>query len=194
MKVLACVDIHGSGDAFAILKRKSQEAAIILCAGDISVFENHLSLLVRQMADLKKPVIMLNGNHEDAERLKNECKKYNNIIFLHKGIYEYKDFIFIGFGGGGFSEKNPEFRDFIKKIKPYLKKETILITHAPPYGTAVDYIHNSHVGNKDYAYFIKKFQPLLAVSGHIHETAGKESFIGKTKVINPGPFGRIIEL
>src|SRR3989338_4277221 len=32
------------------------------------------------------------------------------------------------------------------------------------------------------------------ISDHLHENAGKEDKIGKTKVINPGPFGKILHL
>ncbi|MBS3097214.1 hypothetical protein J4209_00295 [Candidatus Woesearchaeota archaeon] len=40
--------------------------------------------------------------------------------------------------------------------------------------------------------FILKVKPDLAISGHLHENAGKEDKIGKTKIVNPGPFGKII--
>jgi Icc-related predicted phosphoesterase len=194
MKILTFVDLHGNKDALSILKFKARMADLIICAGDISVFENNLSSLVKEIAKFKKPVLMLHGNHEKVSSLKEECSLYDNIFFLHKGIYELNDILFIGYGGGGFSERSPGFNSFVEKIKPFLKKKNVLITHGPPYGVTIDYIHNSHVGNKDFLNFIKKVQPNLVVCGHIHETAGKQDIIGKTKIINPGPSGKIIEI
>ena len=41
---------------------------------------------------------------------------------------------------------------------------------------------------------IEEFNPDFHICGHIHETHGIEEVIGKTKVINVGKTGRIIEL
>jgi len=41
---------------------------------------------------------------------------------------------------------------------------------------------------------IDKLQPDLFLAGHIHELEGAEEKIGKTKVINVGKKGKIIEL
>ncbi|MEM4268139.1 MAG: metallophosphoesterase [Candidatus Woesearchaeota archaeon] len=70
-------------------------------------------------------------------------------------------------------------------------EKTIFVTHAPPYGTNCDILHDGrHVGSKAIKEFIEKYQPLLVLSGHIHESpAISRSFqdqIGKTVCINPG--------
>ena len=41
---------------------------------------------------------------------------------------------------------------------------------------------------------IKKFQPDIAIFGHVHEAEGLEEKVGKTKLINVGRKGKIIEL
>lgn len=194
MKILTFVDLHGNNDALQVLKFKAKMVNLVICAGDISVFENHLHKLVKEIARFNKPILMIHGNHEDASSLKDECSLYSNVFFLHKGIYEFNDILFFGYGGGGFSEHSPGFNSFVGKIKPFFRKKNVLITHGPPYGFNVDFIHNSHVGNKDFSKFIRSIQPNLVVCGHIHETAGKKDNIGKTKIINPGPSGEIIEI
>ncbi len=40
----------------------------------------------------------------------------------------------------------------------------------------------------------KSFKPDILIHGHIHEAAGTEHFIGKTRVINAGRKGTIIEV
>ena len=41
---------------------------------------------------------------------------------------------------------------------------------------------------------VKKFKPDLLLHGHMHETFGMEDMIGKTKVINVGRDGVILEI
>ena len=66
------------------------------------------------------------------------------------------------------------------------------MTHAPPHNTKLDKIIDGHCGNKSIRSFITKSKPDIAFSGHIHENNGKEDKIGKTRVINPGPYGKIV--
>jgi Icc-related predicted phosphoesterase len=74
------------------------------------------------------------------------------------------------------------------------KDKVILVTHAPPYNTKVDRINGNLCGNKSIRNFISEVKPVLAVCGHLHETAGKRDKIGKTLVINPGYKGMVIDL
>ena len=78
------------------------------------------------------------------------------------------------------------------KMKGYDK--VVFVTHQPPYGTKIDKVYGHFAGNKSFTGFIKETQPILAISGHLHETAGKKDMIGKTLVINPGPKGTLIKL
>jgi len=41
---------------------------------------------------------------------------------------------------------------------------------------------------------IEQFKPDILIHGHIHEAAGAKEIIGKTKVINVGRNGTIIEI
>ena len=80
-------------------------------------------------------------------------------------------------------------------VKPKLQgKKVILVTHAPPYQTRLDKIGDSFVGNRSIRNFIESNNPMLAISGHFHENSGKDDRIGKTVVINPGPFGKLIRI
>ena len=62
----------------------------------------------------------------------------------------------------------------------------VLIIHNPPKDTKCDIVANGiHVGSPLLKEFIDKFQPLAAITGHIHESAGIDT-VGRTTVINPG--------
>ncbi|PIE64252.1 MAG: hypothetical protein CSA26_09250 [Desulfobacterales bacterium] len=74
----------------------------------------------------------------------------------------------------------------IKKIKIPL----IMISHTPPLKTAVDRLSNgSHVGSKAIRRFIEKRQPVLCISGYIHEAKGTDT-IGHTTTYNPVMFNQ----
>ncbi|MBU0471342.1 MAG: metallophosphoesterase [Nanoarchaeota archaeon] len=195
MKILAFTDHHGSPEDFKEVARKAKSADIIICGGDFTIFEHEIEYIMEQINNLPKKVLIIHGNHEDEETVRFLANHFKNVEFIHKGYYEIKDYLFIGYGGGGFSTTDPEFEELSKQFKQIMKgKKTILITHGPPYGTKTDKIGMGYVGNKSFTKFIKEAQPEIVICGHIHETFGKRDNIGKSKVINPGPEGEIIEL
>ena len=194
MKILAFVDMHGSKNALDMIKSKAKKVDLIICAGDVSVFERNLQRHLTNLSTIDKPILMIPGNHETPDLLKRMCDKFDNIFYIHKGTFEFGGVSFIGYGEGGFDMRDEVFVRFTKKIKPSLREKKVLITHAPPFGTIIDWLGNSHVGNKDYSDFLKHNKINLMVCGHLHETSGKEDRINKTKIINPGPYGRIIEI
>ena len=62
----------------------------------------------------------------------------------------------------------------------------ILVAHDPPFGSkAAQLPFGENVGNRSVLEFIRRVQPDICLTGHIHE-AESEDFIGKTKIINPG--------
>ncbi len=77
------------------------------------------------------------------------------------------------------------------------KPASIFNFHAPPYGSALDLApeltadlvqaadRKIHVGSRAVEKMIKKYQPLMGLHGHIHESRGVQK-LGKTTVINPG--------
>ncbi|MFT4297968.1 MAG: metallophosphoesterase family protein, partial [Candidatus Woesearchaeota archaeon] len=70
----------------------------------------------------------------------------------------------------------------------------ILMLHQPPFNSGIDAIGNANSGNKTTKKFILKNKIDYVIAGHIHETSGLECRKKDTIYINPGPFGRIINL
>ena len=80
-------------------------------------------------------------------------------------------------------------------------KNAIFNFHAPPFNTSIDLapqldknmrlvggldgVKFVHVGSKGVRNVIEKYQPILGLHGHIHESSGFEK-IGKTICLNPG--------
>ena len=200
MKLLVCTDIHSSRKALKKLTALSKQhnPDIIVCCGDLSMFEIHLKMVIRSLAALKRPLILVHGNHEEPSTFKKMCKPYKHAHVIHGTHFVLGDYLFLGYGGDGFSVVDPLFmlyaKQFEKAIRQNKDKKLILVTHAPPQRTKLDKIHGHYCGNKSIRQFIGKFQPLYAFSGHLHENFGKQDRIKKTVVMNPGPFGKIISL
>ncbi len=194
MKILAFVDMHGNLSSLIKLKKKAKKADLIICAGDVSLFEADLEYLLLELNKMGKPILMLHGNHEMQSTLKNMCKPLENITFFHKKIKRIDKITFIGYGGGGFSLTEPDFSKFISKNKEKIKGRIVLAVHAPIYNTKIDKIYGEHYGNKTFRDFIEKKQPELVICGHFHETAGITDKIKRSLIINPGPDGKIIEI
>jgi Icc-related predicted phosphoesterase len=195
MKILAFVDTHGSAAALKRIKELSEKEKpeIIVCAGDISIFGTNLDAHVQLLSSLKIPALFIHGNHESEDEMKASCSLFNNTHYIHKKLYEHGGFAFIGYGGGGFAQKDPRFNTFTDHIKDNLDKPIILVVHGPPFGTRVDFLSGSHHGNKSYRQFIDIYKPALVICGHFHENEGKMEKIGNSLIINPGP-GRIIKI
>jgi len=197
MKLLVFSDMHGSKKALAELIRKAKRADLVLCCGDISIFEQDMPRLLKGLDSMKKPVLILPGNHEHGKRLLRAIKKTDNLIYMDAKLFETTELLVFGLEGNGFSIVDPEFDKisgkFVKMIKSS-KKKYVLMTHAPPYSTRLDQLWDGHCGNKSVRKFIKKTKPIYAFSGHIHENSGKKDRINDTIVLNGGPLGKIVTI
>jgi len=197
MKILFFADTHGDRKALTNLKNKAKEADHVVCLGDFTIMESEIDEVMKQLNEFNKPVLLIHGNHEDDFRVRDLAENYQNITFLHKGAYELENHLFLGYGGDGFSTNDPEFENVAEKFfKKEIKenKKIIFLTHGPPHGTEIDKINGAHSGNKSYRKFIDEVKPHLAISGHLHENAGKHQKIGRTFILNPGKNGAIINI
>ena len=62
-------------------------------------------------------------------------------------------------------------RDLTKILSAYDPRKTILVSYAPPNDTVCDLNkHNQHVGSRALRKLVENKQPLMTLSGHIHET------------------------
>lgn len=197
MKVLVFVDTHGNKAALERIVRQAEKVDLLICCGDISDWGQNLKNIFSILSKAKKPLLIVPGNHEMEEELEKVCSSFNYIVYLHQKSYELNNYIFFGYGGGGFALTDPKFEKITKKFKKTLKKNSkvILITHAPPYHTKVDLLnHLGHRGCKSIRRFIEEIQPAFHFCGHLHENNAKRDKVKNTFIVNPGPEGKIINL
>ena len=76
------------------------------------------------------------------------------------------------------------------------KYKIVLVAHQPPHKTKLDFLDwgPGNVGSKSVRKFIEKHKVSLCITGHLHENFGKEDKIGSTRIINPGPSGKFVEI
>jgi Icc-related predicted phosphoesterase len=92
-------------------------------------------------------------------------------------------------------ELEPMLEELCATVKD--KPTSIFNFHAPPYGFALDLApelnkdliqaadRKIHVGSRAVAKMIEKYQPLISLHGHIHESRGAQ-MVKRTLTINPG--------
>jgi Icc-related predicted phosphoesterase len=140
MKIYVFTDPHGNTKALSQMQKnvKSEKPDLLICTGDLTIFESNMKKLLKEIEKLKVPTLMLHGNHETEESLRKTCEKLQHITFLHKELFEMKGYTFAAYGGGGFDQKDTELEQQFKTWKNLNWKKTIFLSHAPPYKTAMD--------------------------------------------------------
>jgi len=198
MKIFAFTDIHADINAIKHIEEvvKKEQPDIVICTGDLSIFEDFIEEVMDRLAKLPKHLYVIHGNHEGEDVLKKICSFHENVTFCHKKVIQVKDFVIVSYGGGGFSKVDKGFEDFVKSSENQWKgKKVILLTHAPPFNTALDNLHGEHYGCKSYTEFVKKNnEVVLHLSGHFHETFNKQDKTNKALLVNSGARGTLIEI
>jgi len=193
MNILAISDIHGRINYEKKIVDILSSADLIVISGDITNFggKKEAMSVLNTIRQFNPNILAVPGNCDQYEVL--DFLKDENIN-LHGEIKEFKGLIFFGIGGSGFTPfKTPqEYSDEeIERILSNYKKQNgkeILVSHTPPINTKVDKtLMGMHVGSKHIRDFIEKNQPDLCLCGHIHEARSIDK-IGKTIILNPGPF------
>ncbi len=195
MKLLAMTDIHGRSDYTEEAISEIQHADIVLVAGDITNFGdyNDAARVIGRLTEWNSNIYAVPGN---CDRAGVEDLLTIRRMNLHATKKIIQGIMFFGIGG---STKTPfrtpreynekELQEFSKLFSksPDIRYH-VIVSHAPPYKTKLDRVFfGFHVGSREIRRFIESAQPDLLVCGHIHEARGVD-YLGKTLMINPGPF------
>ncbi|MGM5481388.1 MAG: metallophosphoesterase family protein [Nanobdellota archaeon] len=197
MKALVFGDTHGDIFMLEILKRKAEQADVVFCLGDLTIFGEDLELMLAILNEFPVPVYLIHGNHEIEEEMEAAVKEYENLTYIHKQLTPLNEYELIGYGGDGFSRKDKMFEELAQEFKSNMTSahKTIILLHGPPADTNLDIpFENHHSGSESYRQFLEETTPLAAFVGHIHECEGEFDMIGETIIHNPGPEGTLINL
>jgi len=200
MKILASGDLHGDMGLAKKLAEKAEKEKVdlvILC-GDITQFDRSTDNLIGPFVKKHKKVLLIPGNHDSFATADFLAEMYN-VKNIHGYSVRYGDIGIFGAGGAniGISQLSEnEIYDLLKKgfdnIK-YLKKK-IMVTHVHPSDTKMEKFSHFVPGSDGVKRAIEKLKPDILLCSHVHEAEGIEEKVGKTKVINVGKQGKIIEI
>ncbi len=198
LKILAASDIHGDSSQFKKLAERAEKEnvdLVILCGDLTSPLQT--TNIIKPFKEKNKKVLLVHGNHDSIITGELLSRIYN-IKNMHANTAVYYDAGFFGCGGANVgldALSEEEIFETMKKGFSYVKdlKKKIAISHIHPDGTIVDKMCPGF-GSRGLRMFIEKYQPDLLLCGHVHEAAGVEDIIGKTRVINVGRNGKIIEI
>ncbi len=197
MKLTVLSDIHGVLDKLVVAAPFLAESDLTVVCGDLTR-HGDLTELHRVVTELKqcaRDLLAIPGNMDgrDSIRVLTELN-----VNIHGKTITKEHVCFIGSGGAmptpfGTPYEVPESKiveNLSHLYRPNHSGKCAVICHNPPYGTKLDRIMlGRHVGGKLIRQWIEKTQPDLFLTGHIHEAPGVDR-IGKTVLLNPGPFHR----
>lgn len=195
MKIIVIADIHSNIENITNIVNQIKQANLIVLTGDITHFGtiDDVKNTIDKLRPLKSKIFAVTGNCDPPE-IENYLIKNN--LSINRRHYVFYGIGFLGVSGSlpcptntPNEKSEEELEQDLQHAVYSIPKEfsTILITHQPPF-KACDFTNNKeHIGSKAVRKFIEEKQPLLCLTGHIHEAAGVEE-INNTKVLNPGAF------
>ncbi|MHA1681629.1 MAG: metallophosphoesterase family protein [Promethearchaeota archaeon] len=184
----------------------------VVLAGDITLgarSEKHMARFFSKMdaaIPRDRSVYYIPGNHdypaisEDHDWVPSNFVMMHDRTFIHEGKLGCPGILIVGFGGASMGLYNNfafEEAVILEKLTALFTKAaditgigedtmTLLLLHDPPRDTVLDKNYRGeHVGSWAVRQIIEKYQPDIAVAGHIHESAGMD-VLGRTICVNAG--------
>ena len=199
-KILAIGDIHGdTGLVKKMAERaKKENVDLVILTGDLTFAEMSTKNLIGPFLKAKKQVLLIHGNHESIATADFLANLYSpETKNIHGYSFKKND---VGIFGAGGADIGPDVLNE-SKVFGLLKKghdgiknmeKKIMITHMHAEDTRSEF--SGFPGSSGIRKAVEKFKPDFLLHSHIHEAEGIEDKIGKTKVINVGRRGKIIEI
>src|SRR4051794_35069469 len=191
MRILAFSDLHRDLDQAATLVEMSADADVVLAAGDFASVHEGLAETIEALTGIETPTILVPGNNETIEALREAAAGWKPATVLHGEAAEIEGTVFFGLGAGipvtpwdwSFDLDETAATAMIADCP----EGAVLVLHSPPKGHCDANSEGGHFGSEALLAGIEARSPRLAVCGHIHESWGCESTIGATPVRNLGP-------
>ncbi|MEL6330156.1 MAG: metallophosphoesterase [Planctomycetota bacterium] len=199
MRLLAFSDIHRDLNAVGALADLARDADLLVGAGDFATKRNGLQPVIDAIAAIGRPAVLVHGNGESEDELRQACRGYDNLCVRHGGSVELDGVTFFGLGAavpqtpfGSWSVDLSERE--AARLLAACPPDAVLVTHSPPLGHCDRASSGSPHGSSAILACVERTRPRLVLCGHIHDSWGETSRLGPTEICNLGPAGRLIEL
>ena len=198
MKVLAFSDLHRDLAQAGSLVERSSEADAVIGAGDFASIHKGLEETIEALQPISVPTVLVPGNNETEDALRAVCEGWGSATVLHGQGTEIDGTQFYGLGAGvpitpwgwSFDLDDEQAAERLAGCP----EGAVLVVHSPPKGHCDESSAGDHLGSEAILSAIESKRPKLAVCGHIHECWGEEAEIGRTRVVNLGPEGTLLDL
>ena len=198
MRLLAFSDLHRDLDQAALLVEMAAEADVVVGAGDFASIHDGLEETIAVLAAIETPSLLVPGNNETADALREAATAWPAASVLHGEGVELDGVEFFGLGAGvPITPWDWSFdlsEDQAAALLAGCPAEAVLIVHSPPRGHVDRSGAGDHLGSTAILGAIESKRPSLAICGHIHESWGAESELGPTRIVNLGPSGTWFDL
>jgi Icc-related predicted phosphoesterase len=193
MKLLAFSDLHVDLDRAKRVVASSDDADVVVGVGDFASVHSGLEETVGTLSSITTPTVVVPGNNETEDALREACAGWDAAVVLHGEGAEIGGVEFFGLGAGipvtpwdwSFDLTEEEAGERLEDCP----EGAVLVLHSPPRGHVDDGLGSAAILSA-----IEEKRPPLAVCGHIHQCWGQESRVGDTRLLNLGPDGTLIEI
>ncbi len=199
MRFLCFSDLHRDTAAAEKLVAMAAQVDVVIGAGDFATRRAGLEDTLEILSQIKKPSILVPGNGESVEELREAAAPWKFARVLHGTGCQIEGVDFWGLGGGipvtPFGDWSYDFDEAqAETMLQACPRGGVLVVHSPPLDT-VDHDSSGKIrGSRSIRQAVELKQPRLVVCGHIHSDWGKQMELGSTTILNAGPAGVIVEL
>jgi len=200
MRIFSAGDIHGDSSLAKKLAKKAKDAhadVVILC-GDLTNAEQSTDNIIGPFKKENLKVLIIPGNHESIATT-DFLSEFYEVKNIHGRVVRYEDVGIVGNSAVNIGIHKIHEQDIFDSLKKgfekisYLKKK-VMITHVHPSESKMAKMTQWLPGSTSVLKAVKEFEPDFLLCTHVHEAHGLEETIGKTRVINVGRQGKIIDL
>jgi Icc-related predicted phosphoesterase len=199
VKILCFSDLHRDQEAARRLVTRSAEADCVIGAGDFATCREGIEDTLNVLAAIDKPAVLVPGNGESADELREAAGRWSSATVLHGGGCQIHGIDFWGVGGGipvtPFGSWSYDFDETAAaEMLAGCPSGGVLVVHSPPIDT-VDHDSSGRMrGSQAIRDAVETKRPRLVVCGHIHSDWEKQVQLGPSLVVNAGPAGVLLEL
>jgi hypothetical protein len=196
MKIVSFGDVHMAISQMAKIAVELATADVIILSGDLTNFGGRAD--AQKVLDAARSycptVLAVPGNLDRPDVI--EFLRHEQVD-LHGTGRRMHELAIFGCGGSNLTPFHSPLEYQDEELGAILAQAyaevanarvQLMVCHTPPYATRLDRLTTgAPVGSRSVRDFITQHQPQVCITGHIHESPGVD-FIGRTKVLNAGPF------
>lgn len=199
MRLLCVSDLHADLAACGRVVERSSDADCVVLAGDFARQHRMLGETIDALRAIERPCVLVPGNNERPDALRDACAGWANARVLHGEGVEIGGVPFFGLGAGvpvtPFGAWSFDLTEAqAETLLAGCPGGCVLVSHSPPKGHGDTRSTGESVGSTAVLAAIARCRPALVVCGHVHDSWGYDGRVGPTRIVNAGPRGVVVDV